>query len=179
MTDATAIPGLLESPAAESPIVTGASMNRHASNQSYGTPFPLIRACERFFRGSIVWDLAANGSNTKASFFYDEECNSLQQEWHKITPDGLLWLNPPFGNIEPWAQKCAAEARLGARILFLTPASVGANWFANHVHGNAYVLALQGRITFVGASDPYPKDCIISAFGFGITGFSPWKWNAL
>lgn len=177
MTDATAIPGLLESPAAESPIVTGASMNRHASNQSYGTPFPLIRACERFFRTPIVWDLAASEANTKANFFFSEQDNSLTKEWHNLTPDGLLWLNPPFANIEPWARKCAEESKFGARILLLTPASVGANWFAEHVHGNAYVLALNGRITFVGASDGYPKDCMISAFGLGITGFSPWKWN--
>jgi len=172
--DADAIPVLLETP----PVAcTGASLNRHNSHQAYATPFPLIRACERFFRTPVVFDLAANHANKKAEYYFSEEDNSLTKDWHNLTWSGLLWLNPPFANIEPWTRKCAEESKRGARILFLTPASVGANWFAEHVHGNAYVLALNGRITFVGASDPYPKDCIISAFGLGLTGFTFWKWN--
>lgn len=159
---------------------TGPTVKRHRSNQGYGTPWELIRACETKFRLRCAWDLAANESNTKADRFYDEAMNSLVQPWHQISaPGGFLWLNPPFDNIAPWAEKCATETatKRCAPILFLTPASVGANWFRDHVHGKARVLGLNGRIQFVGASDPYPKDCIISVFDhFGPTGFDVWTW---
>jgi hypothetical protein len=38
------------------------------------------------------------------------------------------------------------------------------------------VLALNGRITFVGQKDPYPKDTILACFGFGVSGFDIWTW---
>lgn len=158
---------------------TGPTVNRHRSNQGYGTPWDLTRACEKHFNRRIVWDLAANESNAKADRWYDEAMNSLVQPWHKLCKHDcdLLWLNPPFDNIAPWAEKCAAEAALGARILLLTPASIGSNWFRDYVFRKAIVSALNGRITFVGASDPYPKDCMISAFGFGVPAFNVWQWG--
>ena len=66
--------------------------------------------------------------------------------------------------------------RAGSRIFLLTPASIGANWFAEHVYGKAHVLALQGRLTFVGHKQPYPKDCILSVYGVK-PGFSVWDWR--
>jgi phage N-6-adenine-methyltransferase len=156
---------------------SGPTINRHESNQGYGTPWEFIRACEAKFRLPVVWDLAANAANAKADRWYDEAFNALVQPWHTLRPSGgLLWLNPPFGDIATWAEKCAAEARLGARILLLTPASVGTNWFRDHIYGQARVCALNGRITFVGASDPYPKDCMVSAYGCGGAGFEVWQW---
>jgi phage N-6-adenine-methyltransferase len=167
-----------------SPIVfsgerSGPTVKRHKSNQGYGTPFTLIRACEQKFGRRVLWDLAASEANAKASLFFTEEDDALTKRWDILTPhdSDLCWLNPPFDDIAPWAEKCAREAARGARILLLTPASIGANWFRDHVHGKAHVFALNGRITFVGASDPYPKDCMISAFGIGAPAFSVWSWN--
>lgn len=158
---------------------TGPTVKRHKSKQDYPTPWELIHACDARF-GAISFDLAATDENKKAAEFFSPTQDSLTRSWHKImvpsTDRPILWLNPPFSDIAPWAKKCAEESKLGARILFLTPASVGSNWFRDHVHGQAHVLALNGRITFIGAEDPYPKDCIISAFGFGKIGFDVWKW---
>lgn len=152
---------------------TGASFNRGGSKQDYPTPWEFIHACEKRF-GKIVIDLAASAENTKTEKFFSIEDNSLIQPWHEIAGNG--WLNPEFGNITPWAKKCMEESELGAKVLFLTPASIGANWFKNYVHRKALVLALNGRIQFIGTKDPYPKDCILSAFGFGETGFDVWTW---
>lgn len=87
-----------------------------------------------------------------------------------------MWLNPPYSNIGPWAKKCAEESALGARILFLVPASVGSNWFRDFVFKKSLVLFLNDRIKFVGAEYVYPKDCIIAAYGFGEPGFEMWGW---
>jgi phage N-6-adenine-methyltransferase len=153
---------------------TGPTINRKGSKQNYGTPPDFIRAVEGRF-GKIVFDLAAERSNAKAKLFYTEADDSLKQPWHKL--GGLLWLNPPFSNIEPWAKACYHESVRGAEIAFLTPASIGSNWFRNFVHEHAYVLALNGRLKFEGCADPYPKDCILSIFGRGIHGFDVWKWK--
>lgn len=150
-------------------------MRRHRSPQDYKTPDEFMaRVWFRF--GWINWDLAASKANAQVSEFFTTEQDSLKQDWHAIVENGWLWLNPPFGNIEPWAKKCAEEMRLGAKILFLTPASIGANWFAKHVHGNATVIALQGRLSFDGKA-PFPKDCILSVYHAGLHGFDVWDWR--
>ncbi len=158
----------------------GAALNRYKSEQDVGTPRNFIDAVERRF-GSIVFDLAASSENTKAQFtYFSPDDDSLSQDWARIG-NGVLWLNPPFSNIAPWAAKCAATSPLlnpRAKILLLVPASVGAKWFAEHVHQKAYVLALQGRLTFDGSTAPYPKDLVLAVYGCGLVGFDVWKWRA-
>jgi phage N-6-adenine-methyltransferase len=161
-----------------------ASFNRGKSKQDYQTPPEFIRAVEKKF-GKLVCDLAANEKTTQCQIWYgpdnrpglDTAMDSLTMQWHK--QQGNLWLNPPFDKISPWAMKCASESKLGARILFLVPASVGSNWFADFVHDKAHIFFLNGRLQFVGAKDPYPKDCILAAFGFPklSPGYSVWRWK--
>lgn len=152
---------------------TGASLARGKSNQEVETPEEFIAAVEARF-GPLSWDLAASKHNTKHPNFFSKKEDSFTKQWHKIR--GNLWLNPEFDPIGPWVEKCAKEAALGAKILCLTPASVGSNWFRDFVFGKALVLSLNDRITFVGQKDPYPKDCILSAYGFGV-GFALWQWK--
>lgn len=152
---------------------TGPTINRYKSRQDWATPTDFITAVEKRF-GKIDFDLAASAENTKHEHYFDESDDALDQCWHL---GGNLWLNPPFGKIAPWAKKCAEEAALGAKILFLTPASIGSNWFRDYVFGKAQVLALNGRLTFIGATTPFPKDCILSAYGYP-PGFEVWNWRA-
>jgi phage N-6-adenine-methyltransferase len=159
---------------------TGPSIARHQSKQDYQTPMPFIRAVERRF-GPLSCDLACSLENKKAPFGITEEQDSITVDWHKI--GGNLWLNPPFANIGPWAKKCYEEARLGARILFLVPASVGSNWFRDYVHRRSFIHALNGRLEFMGPDQPaFPKDCILCQFSGSVTGdllqgFTVWDWD--
>lgn len=145
------------------------------SRQDYATPWDFIYAVERRF-GPLAHDLAAAAETAKATSYFSPETDALDpaREWHTIV--GNLWLNPPFADIEPWAAKCKVEAARGARILLLTPASVGSAWFAEHVHRHAMVFGLGPRIKFVGEKDAYPKDLMLSAYGFGV-GFDTWYWK--
>lgn len=154
--------------------MTGATLNRGSSRQDYETPVDFITAVESRF-GIINVDLAASKENTKGQIWIDEQRDSLTVDWSGLR--GNLWLNPPFSNIGPWANKCSEESKRGCKILFLTPASVGSNWFSQHVFGQAHILFLNGRITFVGADDPYPKDCMLSCFGLGTPGCEVWRWK--
>lgn len=156
---------------------SGPSMNKGKSKQDYGTPTEFLEAVQDRF-GKLHFDLAATAANAVTRSFFDPDRDSLKSDWSLCA--GTLWLNPPFADIAPWARKCAATARegdFGPRILMLTPASVGSNWFAEHVHRKAMVLALSPRLTFVGTTDPYPKDLMLSCFGFGVQGFDVWRWK--
>jgi phage N-6-adenine-methyltransferase len=152
---------------------TGAAMNRGGSKQDYETLDDFIDAVMKRF-GPIDWGLAARVDNAKAMRHITPEKDSLKTDWCHFA--GVLWLNPPFDNITPWAKKCADSIGVARRILLLTPASIGANWFRDHVHGKALVLALNGRLTFKGTDAPYPKDCILSVFGLA-PGFDVWSWR--
>lgn len=148
------------------------------SIQNYGTPWELIHAVEARF-GPIAVDLAAEPHNAKAPTYITEKEDTFTVAWASRFGRKQCWLNPVFGKIPAYAEKCAAEGRRmkTGRIFLLTPASVGSNWFVEHVKPHAYVLELHGRITFVGEKDAYPKDCILSVFGGGtLPGRDTWKW---
>lgn len=152
---------------------SGASFSRGNSKQTYETPPEFMRAVSKRF-GPVWFDLACVPETAKAKRFYTPDDDSFGHDWHKN--QGLQWLNPPYDNIAPWAERCAKESKLGAKILFLVPASVGSNWHANFVHNIAHVLLLNGRIQFVGAKDPYPKDCYLACYGFNRCGYDVWRW---
>lgn len=151
---------------------------RGESRQDYGTPRAFIEAVERRF-GALWIDLAATAENAKCPRYITPEENSLVQPWNHIIDETRAWLNPPFAAIRPWAAKCAefVQANRKGTIFFLTPAAVGSNWFADFVHRRAFVYALQGRLTFEGETQPYPKDCILSVFHAGMSGFDVWDWR--
>ena len=149
------------------------------SKQNYGTPLAFFYAAQRRLNCEFVFDLAADEHNTLVpDHYFDEEANSLIQHWPRVVPKGAwAWLNPPYADIRPWAQKCV-QASDRINIAMLVPAGIGANWYRDFVHGDALVLAVNGRLTFVGCTKPYPKDTILCVYGPEIApGFSVWDWR--
>jgi len=147
------------------------------SRQDYGTPEAFINAVIKRF-GPLACDLAATRENSKAPYLYKPSMDSLKYPWAISFPTGNLWLNPPFENIGVWAEKCALESlKRAGSILFLTPASIGTEWFAQWVEPYAHVIGLRPRLTFEGCKDPYPKDLILSVYSAGLRGFSTWRWD--
>lgn len=144
------------------------------SKQDYQTPGEFMTAFTNRF-GGISHDLAASPENTQSESYFTESQNAFGFPWHAIK--GHLWLNPPFADIEPWAERCKNEMKLGAKIFMLVPASVGSNWYKDFVEPYAVVLALNPRLKFVGAKDMYPKDLILACYLHGLTGFQTWRWK--
>lgn len=142
------------------------------SEQVVGTPEEFIMAVEERF-GHLSVDLAATAENAKAPFHIGPESDSLKQKWNLY--DGNLWLNPPFGHIKPWVKKASKTIPSG-RILVLVPASVGSNWFADHVWGRARVYFLRPRMMFVGHTAGYPKDLMLLVYGEE-PGVELWRWK--
>jgi phage N-6-adenine-methyltransferase len=159
---------------------TGPSINRHRSKQDVETPDDFLQAVRARF-GPIGFDLAADAKTSKGLHGYlGVEHDALSRDWCADAHVGTLFCNPPYGNIEPWVAKCAltaADARfVGRTLLLLAPAAVDSNWYAEHVHGRAYVMPLAPRLTFVNHKDPYPRSLMLAAYG-GYVGFAPWRWR--
>jgi hypothetical protein len=164
----------------------GASYNRGSSDQDIGTPRDFLYAVEKRF-GNIEFDLAATSENVviqdqerKSRFFgpgspYCE--SSLYVNWANMSDYRVLWLNPPFARIAPFAQKCAEQRNRKGWILMLVPGSIGTNWWCESVRDKAMIYALQPRIKFVGAKDAYPKDLALCAYGYGVRGETSWRWK--
>lgn len=124
-------------------------------------------------------------------------------KWHLLS-NKYLWLNPPYCNAEPacepdcdkircqsrdthnkiaqpgiakWMEKCRDESKLGAKIITLTLASLGANWYKDFVEGNANVWILRERLKFIGHKDVYPKDLMIAEWSNTMNSFGHWSWK--
>lgn len=147
------------------------------SEQSVCTPPEFLRAVRRRFGiKAFAIDLAASADNAVAPLYYTEADDALKQPW-RTSGRELGWLNPPFGDLAPWAEKAWRESRLGARFVMLVPAAVGANWWRDWIHGKPFVLFLNGRLTFVGHKQPYPKDCALMVYGPDVApGYDVWTW---
>lgn len=165
------------------------------SKQDYQTPPDFIEAFELRF-GKISFDLAAHKNNTQhEKYFCAPELrweepdaygvDSFAHDWAELSytleAGTCMWLNCEFSDIDPWAYKCRMDAprfKPGVRLGLLTPASVGARWFIDNVYQKGYTLILDGRLTFVGAKDPFPKDCQVTVYsGDRIIGWENWDWR--
>jgi len=149
---------------------------RGESKQDYQTPAIFLAAvCTRLGINGFDLDAAADADNAVCDRFYTIEDNALVQPWAGLP--GWVWCNPPFGNLAPWVAHAHAESLLGAQIAMLVPAAIGANWWRDYVHNKAQVIGLNGRITFVGETNPYPKDCCLLLYGGPeFPRYDIWTW---
>jgi len=154
------------------------------SKQDYATPVSFIRAIQqRLGIEAFTFDFAADATNAKAAHYWTVVDDALRQPaiaWAARCREGWAWLNPPFGKIAPFAQRCREIRTLGGRVAFLVPAAVGANWFRDFVDGQALVLFLNGRLAFMpDTSKNYPKDCVCCLFSQTVMpGYEVWAWRS-
>lgn len=151
------------------------------SKQDYSTPLELLEAVKHRLRiGDFAVDLAASTENAVAPFYLTAEEDGLNQSWRNAAEDGegWCWLNPPYGNIEPWVKKSIIEAKeFGCKIVMLVPSSVGSQWWKKFVAPYAYIAHLSPRLTFGGCKDPYPKDTSLLLYTpWGFTGTEYFNW---
>lgn len=134
------------------------------SVQDVGTPDWLVKVIEQTW-GKIALDAAASHENHVAIPYYTEADNGLLQSWY--VPAGcIVFINPPFGNCREWTQAAHASAHFfGRTVVMLVPASVGSNWWADHVDQKASVYFIRPRLVFKGHTDPYPKDLALLVYG--------------
>lgn len=153
------------------------------SKQDYSTPKEFLDAVEERF-GKLDVDLACREDNKKAQLEVTEAQDSLGVDWAEEFNGRTMWLNPPYADIGAWVEKCKLSVRgmTSGKIIVLVPASIGANWFEQHVIEKCLVLGVNPRIQFDGTSAPYPKDLMLLVYGFDsdghrLSGFGIFKWR--
>ncbi len=142
--------------------------------QNYGTPLPFVGYVGRRFGLDLILDLAADQYNRKCAFFLDEARDSLTVDWKAEIQkcDDLVmresndfadpagWLNPPFKKNPQFGKKCHEEKDKGAKLATLK----------EHFKNNALNFILEDRMIFVGETQPYPKELMLSIWGTGMNG---------
>jgi len=173
----------VHTPSNDTPVSNNATTprNKATTEQTVGTDPVFWDILDGHF--GFTWDLACNYDNCLVRDntgdpmgYYFPDRDALKESWHIF--GGWFYLNPPYKDCKIWAAKCALEMERGAKIVMLTPASVGSNWFKDSVYKKASVRLLNGRLTFKGHKTPYPKDCMISIFQKHIyRGIDVWDWR--
>lgn len=107
------------------------------SNQNIETPRNFLYAVEKHFNIRFKWDLACVVTNAKCLPWCDD---NLKVDW----PLGWCWLNPPFGKLQPWVDKCVAEYQRNVKIVSIWPLSGDLNMV--DVWKHAQVNIVHGRI---------------------------------
>lgn len=154
------------------------------SRQDWATPADFLAAVKRrLCIGRFNFDLAATAANRVEECYYGPESSfgtdALDMNWSRYDKGLWMWCNPPYTDIRPWVAKAADESTRGAQIAMLVPASTGSNWWRDHVVNDAYVVYLNGRLTFAGATAPYPKDCALLLYTpFIRSGSTTWNWRS-
>lgn len=164
--------------------MTGASFNRGSSRQDYETPTEFVRQVEEYLGLSFAWDLAALAATAKASRYIAPRGSGHEHEdyFSDLTLSavrGACWLNPPFGDLPRWAARTAEVYHPTERVIvWLSPAAVSTNWFADSVWPHASVVAFRPRLSFVGESHGFPKDLMLAIYGTSrLPKFSLWRYK--
>ena len=115
-------------------------------------------------------DLAASHQNSKCDYFFDEEMNSLEQNW-----EGINWCNPPYGRgVIHWVAKASIEAERGACIVMLLVPRTDTRWFEIAANTADEIRFIKGRLQFEGQPNkaPFPS-CLVIWYGSNTTRMYP------
>jgi phage N-6-adenine-methyltransferase len=98
-------------------------------------------------RYNFQYDAAADETNHKCEEYMDETFDSLARNWPS---PARFWLNPPFGNLLGWVERCAIENQeRQATILSLFPNNTDTKWFSRAFATASRIIFLEGRISFI------------------------------
>ncbi len=122
-----------------------------SERDSWSTPQWLFNALDMEFNFAL--DAAASHSNSKVQEAYITKGeNSLGIEWNnRLSPfakSRAVWVNPPYSNIKPWAEKAAEQAnKHNLTVVMLVPNTPEAGWFIDEVSEAWFITG--GRISFI------------------------------
>jgi len=120
-----------------------------AERDTWRTPEYILMYTEKVV-GEIDFDTACDDSNAVAMPITNNYSHSdaLNAEWF-----GVCWCNPPYSNITPWIEKAIASKSI---TVMLIPSPNGESYYSELIK-NSHEIAIQGRISFIGA-DGKPKN---------------------
>lgn len=123
-----------------------------SKTDDWGTPPEVLDPIYEHM-GGIALDPASNLRSivrcTKALTIVED---GLAHFWHEEVKglDGLVYVNPPYGNkVKTWVKKAVAEANEGVEIVMLTAARVDTKWFHEIFDSADAICFWKGRLKFI------------------------------
>lgn len=127
-------------------IAAGRTRNKgryNGNGRHWGTPPEVFNPLHAEFNFTL--DPCATAESAKCAKFYTESDNGLTKDWS----GERVFMNPPYGReIYPWTRKAREEAKRGALVVGLLPASCDLSWWHEDVIGHAEVRYIRGRVRF-------------------------------
>ncbi len=100
---------------------------------------------------AFTLDPCFTARTAKAKLFFTEADDGLRKPW----APHAVFMNPPYGREIPlWTAKAVMEAKAGATVVGLLPASCDLRWWHEDVAGKAEIRYLRGRPRFL-TGGPY------------------------
>lgn len=110
--------------------------------------------------GPFTLDPCCTAESAKAPAFFTMADDGLRQRWH-----GVVFVNPPYSDVEAWVRKALAESASGCTVVLLLPARTDTRWFHLCLAAQARCefLFARGRLRFGAAtgSAPFPSVVIV------------------
>ena len=124
------------------------------ANDTWATPQAVIETIEAWLGMDFTLDVCASYENAKASHYIDEETDALNPdiEWKDYHPggQGVFYMNPPYSNPYPWAERAAKESQRGNIVVGLMIDDRSTRWYQDNVEGLASVALIPNkRIRFI------------------------------
>lgn len=121
----------------------------NGNGREWATPPEVFNPLHAEFGFTV--DVCASAANKKLPLYFSEAQDGLSKPW----APNVCWMNPPYGReIYAWTRKARDEARLGATVVGLLPASCDLSWWHEDVVGHAEVRYIRGRVRFL-TGGPY------------------------
>jgi len=141
-----------------------------SDHQAWNTPAVVLAALEPL--GPIALDPCSNGSSiVAAAMNWTLADDGLSRSWAAAAGRGLVYVNPPFSEIETWTARAALEAAAGAEIVMLTPNRPDTRWMAEALASGATRADWRGRVRFGGARDQAPFPICLLYWGSRVARF--------
>jgi site-specific DNA-methyltransferase (adenine-specific) len=134
------------------------SSKRH----DWRTPKVFFESVTREF-GTFDTDAAASVENALCPHFWDEQSDSLKQDWN----GRKIWCNPPYGRtIKKWVSKAYSTIGTGGIVVMLIPSRTDTSYFHDYIYNKkgVEVRFLRGRLKFDDGKDPAPFPSMLVIF---------------
>lgn len=121
----------------------------------YATPDHIYDPLHAEF--GFTLDPCCTHENAKTKRHYTPDENGLMQEW-----GGVVFMNPPYGDIKAWMAKALSESKKGATVVCLVPSRTSTAWWHDYAM-KGEIRFIRGRIKFVGEKHnaPFPSAIVV------------------
>lgn len=100
-----------------------------AGKQNWQTPPNIFAALNAEFE--FAADVAADRENKLCETYLTEDDDALDMEWLNTVAyiGDYVWVNPPYANPLPWAEKAAQQAKKGIGVVMLLKLDTSTKWY--------------------------------------------------